>query len=310
MTKPSIISHSVFLALISCFLWSTAFAGIKIGLAYTTPLQFAGIRFIISGIIIFPFIRNKTKAFDQIKQHLPFVLLISLLQTSVLYAFFYQGIARTPAAISAVVVGAGPLFIALMAHFITGKDPLTLRKAVALLIGFLGIVLLALMKDTAEKEGNTIAIGIGFLIVANVSGGLGNILVSRNRRGMSPIALSATQLFTGGVTLLLISVLVEGASFNAKPLPYYLALGWLSFLSAAAFTIWFVVLGRPEVKVSEINVWKFVIPVLGALISWLLIPEESPNFWTFLAMFLIALAIILMYGHRWFKARQKTDSSA
>ncbi|MFW5877888.1 MAG: EamA family transporter, partial [bacterium] len=44
-----------FLAIIACLLWSTAFVGVKIGLEYETPLQFAGERFFISGLLILPF---------------------------------------------------------------------------------------------------------------------------------------------------------------------------------------------------------------------------------------------------------------
>lgn len=39
---------SVFLAVFACFLWSTAFVGIKVGLQYTTPFFFAGVRFMLS----------------------------------------------------------------------------------------------------------------------------------------------------------------------------------------------------------------------------------------------------------------------
>ena len=298
---PLFFSSTVFLALVSCFLWSTAFAAIKIGLPYTTPLQFAGIRFMLSGVMILPFIKNRRTEFGRIKSHISWALLISLFQTVLLYIFFYEGIARTPGAVAAVVVGGGPLFVALMAHFITGKDKMTLRKSVALLVGFSGIVLLALVKDHRIDNDASVVIGIALLVVGNVSGSLGNILVSQNRRGISPVALSAFQLFIGGAVILVISFFVEGVHFGAKPLPYYLSLLWLGFLSAAAFTIWFMVLSRPQVRVSEINVWKFIIPVIGAVLSWLLIPGEGPAWRTVAGMVLIALAIILIYGSRWFK---------
>jgi drug/metabolite transporter (DMT)-like permease len=44
--------NTTFWAIIACLLWSTAYAGIKIGLQYDTPFHFAGVRFIISGFII------------------------------------------------------------------------------------------------------------------------------------------------------------------------------------------------------------------------------------------------------------------
>ncbi|MGP1363573.1 MAG: EamA family transporter, partial [Bacteroides sp.] len=39
-------------ALLACILWSLAFVFIKIGLEYMPPLQFSGIRFLFSGLIL------------------------------------------------------------------------------------------------------------------------------------------------------------------------------------------------------------------------------------------------------------------
>jgi drug/metabolite transporter (DMT)-like permease len=47
--------NTIFRTIIACLLWSTAYAGIKIGLQYDTPFHFAGVRFIISGLMILPF---------------------------------------------------------------------------------------------------------------------------------------------------------------------------------------------------------------------------------------------------------------
>lgn len=230
------------------------------------------------------------------------VIKISLFQTALLYTFFYLGIDKTPAAVAAIIVGAGPLFIALMAHFTTGRDLMTTHKAVALLIGFTGIVLLALSREKDTNGYPQVLLGIILLVIGNLAGGYGNILVSIDRRGISPVLLNAVQIFLGGAMIFVFSLWMEGTSFSTKPLPYYLSLGWLAFLSAAAFTLWFVVLSRPGVKVSEINVWKFIIPMLGAIISWALIPGEHPQWNTVTGMLLIAVAIVIVYGRRWFAA--------
>ncbi|MBN1951066.1 MAG: DMT family transporter [Bacteroidales bacterium] len=295
MNKRPFYLHSVFLALFACLLWSTAFAAIKIGLRYTTPLQFAGIRFILSGLMILPFTGNLKENWAKTKKNWKAVFLISLFQTIILYTFFYLGMNKTPAAIGAIIVGAGPLFVALLAHFITGRDPLTLRKSIALMIGFSGIILLAMSKDQGETNHLRVVTGILLLITGNFAGSFGNILVSRNKTGIAPVFLSAVQILFGGLVILVISLFFEDINFTVKPLPYYISLGWLSFLSAAAFSLWFVVLSRPEVRVSDINVWKFIIPVVGAVLSWILIAGEKPQWNTLAGMTLIASSILIIY---------------
>lgn len=252
----------------------------------------------LSGIIILPFCRNIKTNFQLLRKNFRGVFTISLFQTALLYVFFYQGIDKTPAAIAAIVVGAGPLFIALLAHFITGRDQLTARKIIALLIGFAGIVLLAVAKDKSVENHRTVMLGILLLVTGNLAGSYGNILVSQDRFGTSPVFLNAVQIFMGGSMILIVSLFFEQITFLSKPTTYYLALGWLSFLSAAAFSLWFVVLSRPEIKVSEINVWKFIIPLIGAVLSWILIADEGPRWYTIMGTLLIALAIVVIYGKR------------
>jgi drug/metabolite transporter (DMT)-like permease len=293
-TKKLQQRSSIIFAVTACILWSTAFAGVKIGLNFTTPLQFAGIRFIISGLILLPFCKNLKKEIPIALKNFGQIILLGLFQTTILYFFFYLGLNKTPAAIAAIIVGAGPLFVALLAHFTVENDRLTKRKIIALSIGFSGIVLLALTKDNDTNNYRQVLFGIILLVTGNFAGSYGNILVSKNRIGISPVLLNAIQIFLGGFMLLIISFFSEGFSFGIKPLPYYLSLGWLSILSATAFSLWFTVLRRPGIKVSEINVWKFMIPLLGAILSWLIVPGEKPYWNTLAGMILIALAIVII----------------
>jgi drug/metabolite transporter (DMT)-like permease len=122
---------------------------------------------------------------------------------------------------------------------------------------------------------------------------LGNILVARQRAVLEPIFLNSLQLFMGGLGLWALSRPLEGGLPADLPWSFWLALAWLAFLSAAAFSIWFGLLRRPAVKVSELNLWKFLIPVCGALLSWLLLPDESPTLWPIAGMVCIAGAIVL-----------------
>ena len=143
------------LAIVSCLLWSSAFAGVKIGLEFTTPLQFAGTRFFISGLLVFPLaLRINPRYFRIVKDQWKTILLISFLQTFLQYAMFYTGINLIPAAVGAIVIGSQPLFIALVAHFMMPGDNMTFKKTVVILFGITGVVLVSLSKDPDSISGN------------------------------------------------------------------------------------------------------------------------------------------------------------
>jgi drug/metabolite transporter (DMT)-like permease len=289
-----IIRSTVFLAIVACLLWSTAFAGIKIGLEYTTPLQFAGMRFFLAGLMIVPFCGGLRNYYRQVRANMKTILKVSMLQTFLLYGLFYIGIARVPGAITAIVVGASPLYATIVAHIFMKNDKVTVKKMIILLVGLGGVVIISFSGKGEEGFLMVQLWGILILVLSNISSALGNVLVSKQKKNMNPFIFNSAQIGLGGILLFFISIPIEGYTFEVYPLPYYFSLLWLSFLSASAFSIWFLLLSRPEVKVSDLNIWKFIIPVFGAFLSWMILPDESPDIFSLIGMLIIAVSLIMM----------------
>lgn len=288
------LKSTAFLAIIACLLWASAFAVIKIGLQYTTPLRFAGLRFMLAGLMVLPLVGSYRTAFQYIQNNFRLILLISFLQTFVQYTLFYSGLNLVPGALGAIIIGAGPLFIAFTAHFFMPNDKLTLPKLGIIFMGIVGIALVSLSNVSGkEVGGNLIFIGIILLFLTNINAGFTNVVIARDANHIPPLVLSSSSLILGGVLLFLVSLPAEGFSFTIPPLTYYLSIIWLSFLSAAAYSIWFLLLQRKGVKVSALNMWKFIIPVFGAILSWILIPNESPDLISIAGITITALALVL-----------------
>ena len=284
------------LALFACLLWSTAFVGVKIGLRYSGPFSFAGIRFMLAGLFLIPFWWTRRPDFSEIRRNLRVIVLVGFFQTFLMYGLFYLAMTMVSGAIAAIVIGASPLTAAVVAHYTRADDHLSLPKSISLLLGLAGIVILSVSRQPwASPSGLREFIGIFFLFLCTVSSALGNVLVAGEKSDMNPVFFTSLQIFSGGFFLFLVGLFVERASFCLYPPQYYLALGWLSFLSAVAFSLWFVLLQRPGVKVSQLNLWKFIIPVFGAIFSWLFLPDESPHFSSVVGMVVIAASIVLFY---------------
>lgn len=293
MSQRPFYQSTVFLAIIACILWATAFVGVKIGLKYSPPLQFAGIRFLISGLLILPIIKDLPSKLAVAKKHYRLILLVGLVQTTFVYALFYIGLDKVPASLGAMLIGAGPLFTALVAHFSMANDRLSVKKTAIILLGLVGVAIISLNKDQGEGVYPFLWLGIGLLLFNNIIGGIGNVLIAKYGKELSPLVFSSLSLSFGGLVLILIAIPTEGIRFEVYPAPYYLSLIWLSFLSATALSIWFGLLRRKGVKVSTLNVWKFIVPLLGAVLSWIIIPEEHPTLLAIIGMLIITLSLIL-----------------
>ncbi|PZX10972.1 drug/metabolite transporter (DMT)-like permease [Breznakibacter xylanolyticus] len=291
----NIFTSTPFLAIVACLLWSTAFAGIKIGLQYNLPFQFAGERFFLAGLMILPFALAQGSYVTTFVRHHRLILLISLAQTFVQYALFYWGISLLPAGLTAITVGTQPLMVALLAHYTLRHDRITWRKMAAIVVGISGVVFIAVGKGLEGDGGWKPVLGLVLLVLSNVSSGIVNIIISQKNDIGSPITISSMQLMLGGLLLMLFSWVVEPFRGFDFPAVYYVSLVWLSAISAVAFSIWYLLLQRKGVKVSDLNVWKFLIPVSGALLSWLLVPGEGPDVFALTGMAVIGGALLLYY---------------
>jgi len=282
------------LAIVACLLWSTAFVGVKIGLRYTDPLSFAGIRFMLAGVLLVPLWWKNQMPLSLLRDNWRAVVMVSFFQTFLVYGLFYYGMTMVSGALAAILIGASPLTAAMVSHFSRGSDTITPSKMISLLIGMAGVALITLgSKPWVSPSGLREFFGIILLFLCTISSGLGNVLVAREQTSLEPVQLNSLQMFLGGLFLLLVSSIFHGLPDLHLPLIFYVTLLWLSIISAVSFTLWFILLQRPEITVSSLNLWKFIIPVFGALFSWFFLPDESPTLVAVVGMLCTAVAIVL-----------------
>lgn len=230
-----------------------------------------------------------------VKDHWKLIAWVTLLQTLLNYSLFYHGMSLVPGALGAVIVGSQPLVTAVVAAIMHDEDKLTGKKIITIIFGISGVILISAGRQAFRFGTVAELLGVLMILVANIATATSNVIVSLKSKGLNPFVLSSVSLFTGGLLLYLMSIPLEGNHTGPLPLEYWLILLWLSFMAAVAFSLWFMLLQRPGVKVSELNLWKFIIPVVGAVLSWLLVPGEKPEWLTVSGMIIITASLIMFY---------------
>ncbi len=286
------------LASTAILLWGSAFAGAKIGFEYMPPMMLSGVRFSFAGLLLLPMIfLIKINLKEQIAQHWRFMAIFGFVQSFLQYGLFYMGLDLVPGAVAAIIIGAGPLFVSVMAHLTLNDDRFDLRKTTAILLGVAGVISISL---TGEKIATSEHFywGVALLLSSNLIGSYTNIMVVKHRaKGeLSPVLLTMASNLSGGVMLFVVSLFVEPteALHTALPLEFYVAITWLAIIPAAGFSIWYYLLSLPGVKVSELNIFKFMLPIVGVLLSWALLPNESPSWGTIRGMIIITSAVVVL----------------
>jgi len=288
----------IFIALFCAVLWGSAFPVLKVSYAELgiapddryAIIVLAGIRFFIASLLIFALIVVGIRQSPKVKiAMLPKLFLLGLLQISLMYFFFYNGLANTSGMKGAILSSAGIFFVVVLAHFVYVDDRLDWRKLIGLMAGFSGIVLINSGKNfTFDFSWQ----GEGFMIFSGLVSALGTILAKRISKDVHPFVLTAWQMLLGSV--LLVAVGLPGLKphamvFTNKAL---VLLVYSAFLSAIAFSLWYAILKYN--KAGEISVYKFMTPVSGAMLSAIFIPGERLTLNMFMAVALVALGVIIV----------------
>lgn len=287
------------LATLSCLLWGSAFPVLKItnkllGLVdqpVTSQILFAGYRFFLAGLMTLAFARLMGLNLRIRRKDWPMLLKIGFIQTTVQYLCFYFGLFNTTGINGSIIVSTGTFFAIILAHFHYKNDSLTLKKWLGLILGFSGVVL-------ANIKGNTALsfnwLGDGLIMFSSFLGAYALILAKESSRHMDPVVVSGYQMTLGASVL----IGAGGGLYGFDGIRFDWITGgllfYLSFLSAAAFAIWYILLKHHPV--SQISINKFQIPIWGVLLSALLLPEESLRPILVVALAAVIIGIFIVHG--------------
>ena len=270
------------IALICCTLWGSAFPTIKIGYSLFniassdigTQILFAGSRFTLAGIltIVIGSILQK-KVLLPTKGSVPSIFKLCMLQTVIQYFFFYVGLAHTTGVKGAIITGSNTLIAILAASFIFHQEKLTGKKVIGCIAGFAGVII-ANLTGSGLNFGITLT-GEGFMLISATAYALSSVFIKKFSKNYDPVMLSGYQFFLGGIILSVIGALMGGrlTGFTVKGTGI---LVYLALVSAVAYSLWGILLKHNPV--SKVTVYGFMNPVIGVLLSALLLNEGAQAF--------------------------------
>lgn len=263
-------------ALFCCALWGSATPFIKTGYDLILPwggtastILFAGLRFTLAGIFtVIIYSVGRKKFLYPKKENLGRISCVALFQTVLQYIFFYIGLANTTGVKGTIASGSTAFFSLLIAGIIFGMEKITIKKLVACIIGFAGIVLVNL----EGLDLNMNFLGDGFVIFSSIASATSSVFIKKYSSREDPVVISGYQFIMGGLVMIAIGVISGGH----VQIPDVLALGvliYLVFLSAAAYSLWGILLKYNPV--SKVSIYSFMTPVFGVILSNIMLSENS-----------------------------------
>jgi len=268
-------------------IWGASFLFMRVAAPAFGPAPLVEVRLALGAIVLLPFLWRARAQFPL--RLWPRLALIGAINSAIPFILFAWAAQRAPAGIGAIANAMTVLFTALVGFLFFGERIGT-RRAVALLAGFSGVVVLASGKVAGMSVGAAALAGA----MASLLYGLGINLVRRHLTGLPPAAVASATLSVAALLTLPLAVVTWPTT--PIPLTSWLSAAMLGVLcTGIAFVMYYRLIAR--IGASRASTVTYLVPLFGVGWAWWLLGE--PVTWTMvLAGALILGSVAFSQGAR------------
>ena len=279
-------------------IWGSTYLAIRFAVETIPPFLMVATRFLVAGAILYAFRRLRGDA-PPLRAEWKAAAVVGILLLVGVNGVVVWAEQYIPSGITALIVGTAPVFMVLIDTLRPGGQRPGFKRALGILIGFLGIVILINPSGMAQSPERWVMIGLGALFLATFFWALGSLYSRSARLPGSPLLGTGMEMLVGGGCLLVIATLtgewsrLDFASISARSLYgllYLIVFGAL--IGFVAYT--WLLRAAPTPLVST---YAYVNPLIAVLLgSWL--AGETLNLRILLAALVIVSSVFLINSGR------------
>jgi drug/metabolite transporter (DMT)-like permease len=256
------------------FVWGSTFLAIRVGVREVPPLLLAAIRFLFAGLALYLWVLARGGRSPNSRQWAS-AFLLGLLIFVLDYGLLFWAEQRVPSGLAAVMLATIPVFMSLAEIIILRTQRLTVRLALALLVGLGGVAVL--VSRSLSLGGSPIdRTGAMALILAAMSWSVSSVLTRKLPLPSSKPMSAGAQMLAGGVLLTVTAAAVgEFRGFHPLAVPHraWFALLYLivagSIIGFTAYT-WLIHHESP----TKVGTYAYVNPLVAVLLGYFFAGES------------------------------------
>ncbi|WP_327092904.1 DMT family transporter [Nonomuraea sp. NBC_01738] len=260
-------------AAITVVLWASAFVAIRSAVQDYSPGALALGRLAVGTIALFAILLIRREGLPP-RQSWPGILISGVLWFGVYMVALNWGEQQVDAGTAAMVMGVGPVLIALLGGWFL-KEGFPGRLIAGMVVSFAGA---AVVGASMSEGGASSVLGVGACLLAAVSWAVAIMVQKPALRHASALQVTAYGCLVGAIACLpFAGSLVEEAA--RAPLSATLNLVYLGvFPTAVAFTTWAYALARTTA--GAMGATTYAVPALVVVLAWVTL-REVPGWLTF-----------------------------
>ncbi len=274
--------------LLLALLWGSSFTLIKVSLEGPTPGQLVLTRLVLGASVLLAVTRLRRVVLPHGRGVWAHVAAAAAFGNVVPFLLLSYGEQTTGAGLAGVLIGSTPLLTLTLAAAALPTERATRRKALGLLVGFLGVVLVLgpWQSTLGSARGQLACLG------AALSYAIGFVYVRKylSPRALAPLALAASQLAAAAALQALVTPFLpwHAPHLATRVTASVILLGLLS--TGLAYVLYFRLIG--DVGATAASAVNYAVPVFAVLVGVVLLAE--PVTWNLLVG---GLTVILGVGY-------------
>ena len=266
-----------------CLIWGSTWLAIKVGLDGVPPFLAAGLRFVLSTLLVGLVLAVRRKRLQLTRDDKVCVLSLGLLVFWLDYAAVYWAETRISSGLTAILFSTMPLMTSLLSAYWARSETLGGRKVIGILVGVVGT---ALLFWPQERLGLQQASGMLAALGGTLCAAINLVTMKRHGRHGDTFVLNFFGMGLGAACLLAMSAAIEGWSGVVWSPTNVAALSYLSvFGSVIAFWIYYYLIKQMDATIVSLN--TLIIPIVALVLGRALLGE------TVTRMAIVGIATIL-----------------
>ena len=258
--------------LILCGIWGSTWLFIKLGLADLPPFTFAGIRFVISLAILFPFLTIRRLPLPSKRGDWWLLVVTGILSFTLNYGLVFWSEQYISSGLAALLQATMPAFGLVLAHYHLPGERITWVKIAGVVLGVFGVGVV--FSNQLAISGRQALLGCVAMVLSAFFAAYSNVLVKTYGRSLNPAIIAAWQMVFGLIPLLVVGVVLEG-----NPLRFHwtaTAIACLLYLAVVGTVIAFLLYYwlMQNMDVTKTMLISLVTPVVAVILGMLALNEE------------------------------------
>ena len=261
----------VLLVTLVMILWAVCFPLITTGIEYAPHLTFATLRALLAGasLVFLAFILGRRM--PEGMKNWTILIGVGFGATTLGFLGMFHAAEFVSPGVATVIANTQPLLAAVLASVVL-RERLDLRGKLGLILGFSGIVLIA-VPQLFTSSTNTYAIGVAYIVLAALGITVSNVLIRRVADEVDALMAMGMQMLIGAFPLLIAAWAFEDPRDIAWSTRFVFSLVGLSLPGTAlVYWLWFSILQK--IPLNRANAFSFLIPIFGLSMGALFFGER------------------------------------